>query len=156
MNALGIRFGRATGWMRAALAAVALMVMAPAAFGQVTALPTMPTGCWKMVLTPDAAAKAAGRDAFEEYIFFEGMTFTGQEMARLGFDPGNITGGVNAAGQTTFSVTITSHSWGSAVSSGIYMTTSMSGTLQWTQPSGKVYTYTFTAAPYTPDPSIES
>ena len=159
MNAMGF-IGRTAGWTRMAFAALALVIMAPAAFAQsgggTTVLPSMPTGCWKMVIVPDAAAKAAGRDAFEEYIFFEGMTFSGQEMARLGFDPGPITGGVNALGQTTYTVTIKSNSHGTAVSSGIYLGTSMTGTLTWTKPDGKVYVYNYTAAPYTPDPSIES
>ena len=161
MGSLGIKIRRTTGWARMALAAVALALIVPAVSGQVaptttTLLPTMPTGCWKMLLTPDAAAKAAGRDAFEEYIYFEGNTFTGQEMARLGFEPGNITGGVNALGQTTYSVTIKSNFHGTAVSSGIYLVTSMTGTLTWTRPDGKVYVYNYTSAPHTPDPNIES
>jgi hypothetical protein len=130
--------------------------MAPSAFGQLSVLPTPPTGCWKLIITPDAAGKAAGRDAFEEYIYFEGLTFDGQEMARLGFDPGPITPGVNGLGQTTFSVTIKSNSSGTILSSGTYLVTSMNGTLKWTKPDGKVYNYTFTGAPYTQDPNIES
>ena len=157
MNALGFnRVGRRGNWVPAAVAALVLVSMAPSAFGQLSVLPTMPTGCWKMIITPDAAAKAAGRDAYEEYIWFEGTTFDGQEMARLGFDPGPITPGINALGQTTFSVTLKSNSSGTIVSSGIYLVTTMSGNIKWTKPDGKVYNYTFTAAPYTPDPNIES
>jgi hypothetical protein len=163
MNALrNNRIGRTVRWALLGLAATALVISAPAAFGDVlttpvvTVLPTMPTGCWKLTITADAAAKAAGRDDFFEYVYFQGTTFDGQEIARLGFDPGPITGGVNAAGQTTFSVTLKSNSQGTVVASGLYLVTTMSGTLTWTRPDGKVYTYNFTGLPYTPDPNVES
>ena len=156
MNALGLNlFGRVSMRTRVFVAALALMAMSQSAFGQL-AVGSMPTGCWKMTITADAAAKAAGRLDFYEYVYFEGMTFDGQEIARLGFDPGPITGGVNALGQTTFSVTLKSNTQGTVVSTGIYLTTSMSGTLTWTRPDGRVYTYNFTGVPYTQDPNIES
>ena len=149
------KFGRTSHWARLFIATVALIAMSQSAFGQL-ALPTAPTGCWKLVVTADAAAKAAGRDDFIEYVYFQGNTFDGQEIARLGFDPGPITAGVNGLGQTTFSVTLVSGSQGTVVANGLYLVTSMSGTLKWTRPDGRVYTYNFTGAPYTPDPNVES
>ena len=157
MKALGFnQIGRTPFWAKLVVAVVVLVAAAPIVFGETTTLPTAPTGCWKLIITADAAAKAAGRDDFIEYVYFEGMTFDGQEIARLGFDPGPITAGVNALGQTTFSVTLRSGSQGTVVSSGLYLITSMSGTMTWTRPDGKVYKYNFTGAPYTPDPNLES
>jgi hypothetical protein len=166
MKALRIsNLGRTTKWARVALVGAALVAAASPALGDLlgsgtttltAAVPSAPTGCWKFTIVADAAAKLAGRDNFFEYVYFEGTTFDGQEMARLGFDPGPVTGGINALGQTTFSVTIKSASSGTVVASGLYLTTTMTGTLVWTKPDGKVYNYTFTAAPYTPDPNVES
>src|SRR3954467_14579826 len=100
----GLRFnvlGRAS---LAVLAVAAAILAAPEAMAQVT--PTPPTGCWKLTVTPDATSKVSGRLEFDEYIYFEGLTFTGQEIARLGFAPSPITPGTNALGQTTFTVTL--------------------------------------------------
>ena len=101
------------------------------------------------MVTPDATSKVGGRLEFEEYIYFEGLTFTGQEIARLGFSPSPITPGTNALGQTTFAVTLGSGTQGNITATGVYLTTSMSGTFTWVR-DGKTYTYNFTGAPYTP------
>lgn len=148
----GLRFnvpGRAT-W--AVLAVAAAILAAPKAMAQdVTQVtPTPPTGCWKLLVTPDAASKVGGRLEFEEYIYFEGLTFTGQEIARLGFSPSPITPGTNALGQTTFTVTLTSGTQGTITASGVYLTTTMSGTFSWLRPDGKTYVYNFTGTQFTP------
>ena len=137
-----------------ALAAAALVLAAPAgsAFGQVAP----PTGCWKLNVTPDATSKVGGRLQFEEYVYFEGLTFTGQEIARLGFTPSPITPGTNAAGQTTFVVTLSSGTQGTVTANGVYLTTTMNGTITWARPDGKTYTYSFTGAPFTPAVDPES
>ena len=153
----GLRFstsGRTPVWARLALGAFALVLAAPAgsAFGQ---LATPPTGCWKLTVKPDATSTIGGRLTFEEYVDFQGMTFTGQEIARLGFAPGDITPGINAAGETTFTVTLKSGTQGTVTAAGVYLTTSMSGTITWVR-DGKTYTYTFTGAPFTPAVDPES
>jgi hypothetical protein len=132
-------FGRTPLWGRVALAAAALVLAAPSgtALGQVT--PTPPSGCWKLLVKPDSTSAIGGRLEFEELIDFQGLTFTGQEIARLGFAPGDITPGTNALGQTTFSVTLKSGTQGTVTASGVYLTTSMSGTFSWVR-DGKTYT----------------
>jgi hypothetical protein len=138
-------------WAALAVAAAVVVAPAPSAGAQeVTQVaPSMPTGCWKLSVTPDASSTVGGRLQFEEFVYFEGYTFTGQEIARLGFTPGTITGGVNAAGQTTFSVTLTSGTQGTVTASGLYLGTTLSGTFSWVR-DGKTYLYNFTGAPFTP------
>src|SRR5258708_2933799 len=100
MKALGLnKIGQTSHWVRLFVAVVALITMSQPAPGQL-ALPTARTGCGKPLITADAPAKAAGRAAFMESVSSRGMLFDGQETARLGFAPGPITAGVNAAGQT--------------------------------------------------------
>jgi hypothetical protein len=141
----------------AVVAVAAAILAAPAARAQeVTQVtPTPPTGCWKLTVTPDATSKVGGRLEFDEYIYFEGLTFTGQEIARLGFSPSPITPGTNALGQTTFTVTLSSGTQGNITASGVYLTTSMSGTFSWVR-DGKTYVYNFTGAPFTPAVNPES
>ena len=150
----GLRFkviGRLASWAGLAVAATFLTALVPAAHGQVSTItPTPPTGCWKLLVTPDATGKVGGRLEFEEYIYFEGLTFTGQEIARLGFAPSPITPGTDALGQTTFTVTLNSGTQGTITANGVYLTTTMSGTFSWLRPDGKTYVYNFTGAPYTP------
>ena len=149
------RYGRTPLWGRVALAAAALVLAAPAgtALGQTT--PPPPTGCWKLLVKPDSTSAIGGRLEFEELIDFEGMTFTGQEIARLGFSPSPITPGTNAAGQSTFTVTLKSGTQGTVTATGVYLTTSLSGTFTWVR-DGKTYTYSFTGAPFTPAVNPES
>ena len=153
----GLRFnvlGRAS---LAVLALAAAILAAPKAMAhEVTqGTPTTPTGCWKLSVTPDASSTVGGRLQFEEYIYFEGVTFTGQEIARLGFSPSPITAGTNALGQTTFTVTLNSGTQGTITANGVYLTTTMSGTFTWVR-DGKTYVYNFTGAPYTPAVDPES
>jgi hypothetical protein len=153
----GIRLCLIGGSWAALAVAAAVVAPTPAARAQevTQVVPSMPTGCWKLVVAPDTSSKVGGRLEFEELVYFEGYTFTGQEIARLGFTPGTITGGTNAAGQTTFSVTLTSGTQGTITASGIYLTTSMSGTFSWVR-DGKTYLYNFTGAPFTPAVDPES
>ena len=112
-------------------------------------------GTWQMAIKADTATKNLGRDDFYEYVTIDGMGYTGSEMARLGFPPNTPTLGINALGETTFTVTSTSGAHGTIVSSGRFnlLYTAFSGTLTWTK-DGQTYKYTYTGARYTP-PVVE-
>src|SRR5688572_17035496 len=97
-----------------------LLPLAPEVVAPLSAGPVVPTGCWKLVVTPDTAAVMAGRSEFHEYVNIETKEVTAQEMARLGFEPKAGTLGTNAAGQTTFTVTLISGSHGTATWSGTF------------------------------------
>ena len=129
--------------------------LSPSAGGTAAAAaPVIPTGCWRLVVTPDAAAILQGRSEFEEYVTFESTGITAQEMSRLGFSPSGGTASTNAAGQTTFTVVLTSNSHGTATWSGTFGTNTVSGTLKWVK-DGKTYNYTYTGGPHTPE-DVES
>jgi hypothetical protein len=163
----GLQFNVTRGaarWARAAVAAAVLAVSVPGALAQTAPAPapssgtvvsSMPTGCWKVRVTPDSPSTVDGRLEFQEFIYFEGTTFTGQEISRLGFAPGDLTCGTNALGQTTFTVTLSSGTQGTVSVSGVHLTTTMSGTFGWTR-DGNTYTYSFTGTPYTPAVDPES
>src|SRR5829696_2532204 len=71
---------------RLAVAVFVLLGAAPVANAQFASASPV-DGNWKMRITPDAAARALGREAFNEYITIDGAGFTGMETSRLGFDP---------------------------------------------------------------------
>jgi hypothetical protein len=146
---------------RLAMAGVVVLIPAPAAVAEVlpststtALLYTTADGAWKVNMVADAAAKAAGRADFVEYVTIDGLGFTGMEMCRLGFNPDKspVTG-TNALGETTFSVTMLSASHGTWKATGNFNIayTTMTGTLTWTK-DGVAYKYTFTGARYTPAP----
>jgi hypothetical protein len=115
-------------------------------------------GNWKMRITPDAAARALGREAFNEYITIDGYGFTGMETSRLGFDPAPTTTGFDALGGITFTVNMTSLNHGKCTSVGAFnlLNTAFSGTLTWVV-DGVTYKYTYTGERYTPTaPEYES
>ena len=112
------------------------------------------TAYWKLAVKPDAAAATAGRDPFTEYVMIDDDV-TAQEMSRLGFGPINPILGTDATGATTFTVTLTSTNHGTVKWTGKMTATTMSGTLVWTR-EGKVYNYTFTGVPHTPETNVES
>ena len=72
---------RISGLANTVVFVAALLFAAPAARAT-TALP--PT--WKVNVTADAAAKAAGRHDFVEYIVIEASSFTGEQICRLGME----------------------------------------------------------------------
>jgi hypothetical protein len=151
-----------TALTRVALLATLALVTVLAAPGRVfaappeTVLPSIPTGCWQLTVTPDDAAIADGRLPFEEYVMIETTAITAQEMSRLGFSPSAGSAGKNAAGQTTFSVTLKSGTQGTATWTGTFLTSTMvTGTLQWVK-DGMTYNYTYTGIPYTPPANVES
>jgi hypothetical protein len=109
----------------------------------------MPAGCWRVWVTPDAPGTPDGRLEYEEYVTFEGATFTGRFLARLGFSPGTLTLGTDSLGQTTFAATLTSATQGTIVASGVLQATTMSGTFNWSC-DGKTVVYNFTGTPHTP------
>src|SRR5688572_12042717 len=84
---------------RLALAGVVLFGAAPMVIAETVSIIPMTTttspvdGTWKMTIVPDAAAKAAGRDQFDEYCTIDGLGYTGMEICRLGFNPATPTTG---------------------------------------------------------------
>lgn len=132
------------------LAAVAVLTggLAPRA-AQAEMITTITYGTWKLDVKPDAAAKAAGRNFFEEYVLIESDGITAHEMCRLGFGTIQPIVTAGAGGAINFTVDISSRNHGSAKWTGTMTATTMTGTLQWTK-DGKIYNYTFTGAPYTP------
>lgn len=126
------------------LLTVAVLATAPGAAAQ-----SITYGTWKLEVVPDAAAKAAARDPFTEYVLIEEDGITAHEMCRLGFGTIVPTTGVDSAGLITFTVNLTSRHNGSCKWTGKMSTTTMTGTLQWTI-DGKTYNYTFTGKPFTP------
>ena len=110
----------------------------------------MSGNAWQINVTPDSSAAASGRDPFTEYLMFDSLGYTTQELCRLGFTPNAysvtpVTGGVK------FSVTLTSGTAGTLVWNGTLNTSTniVNGTVTWTKGSA-VYTYSFNGAPYTP------
>lgn len=133
-------------WAKVALGVFAAMVLASAAPAKAQ---TITYGTWKLDVKPDAAAKAAGRDAFEEYVLLEYDGITAHEMSRLGFGTIVPTTSAGPNGSINFTVNITSRNHGSAKWTGNMTTSTVSGTVEWTK-DGKLYKYTFTGVPYTP------
>ena len=141
---------------RLALAGVVLFGAAPMVIAETTSIVTTTTaspvdGTWKMTVVPDAAARAAGRDQFDEYVTIDGFGYTGMEICRLGFNPATPTTGLNAAGCITFTAVMSSKDHGTVTSTGSFnlLNTQMSGSLKWVK-DGVTYNYTYTGARYTP------
>jgi hypothetical protein len=133
---------------RTALAAILLATAMPATPARATTT-GVAYGTWKLSVKADAAAKAAGRDDFTEYVLIEYDGVTAHEMSRMGFgtiDP-TLTAGPN--GSVNFTVNLSSRYNGSCTWAGNLTTTTMTGTLQWTR-DGRTYNYTFTGVPFTP------
>jgi hypothetical protein len=127
--------------------AAALFVGAGEAKAQ-TALGLPPA--WQVSVKGDAAAVAAGRLDFAEFIYIDSTSFSGQEIARLGFVTSTLTcAPTGVAGQSTVDCTMTSATWGTVKFSSTVDSTSMTGTMTWTR-GATVYTYSFTGVPYTP------
>jgi hypothetical protein len=138
-----------------AAAVLAAGVSAPdnAAFANTAAVATTPTavtyGTWKLSVKADAATVAAGLHDFNEYVTIDYDGITAQEMSRMGFGPILPVTSSGAGGSMNFTVELSSESQGKTVWTGNMTSTTMTGNLNWTK-NGKVYTYTFTGAPFTP------
>jgi hypothetical protein len=132
--------------------AAAMLFAAAPALGQV--VPSPVDGTWRLAIVADAAARSAGCDDYEEDLTIDGWGFTGQEIARLGFNPAVPSTGMNILGEITFSVSLTSGSYGSWNGNGRFAAdnNSMSGTLTWMR-DGQTYKYTFTGERMTPGPA---
>src|SRR5687768_5640569 len=136
---------------RLAVAVFVLLGAAPVASAQLyTASPV--DGNWKMRITPDAAAKLLGREAFNEYITIDGAGFTGMEPSRLGFDPAPTVVSI-VGGCINFTVVMKSANHGQCTSVGAFnaANTAFTGTLTWVV-DGVTYKYTYTGERYTPTP----
>jgi hypothetical protein len=136
--------------------AAAMLFAAAPAFGQVGPVTAVSPvdGTWRLVLVADAAARSAGCDDYKEDLTIDGWGFTGQEISRLGFNPATPTTGMNALGEITFSVSLTSLSFGNWSGTGSFTAdnNNMSGTLNWVR-DGVTYKYTFTGTRMTPGPA---
>ena len=135
---------RLSGLTGVAVFAAALLAGANGAHAQL-ALPNS----WQVSVKPDAAATTAGRLNFTEYIWCESTSFTGQEIARLGFVTQSLTATPGALGATIVDCTMWSATWGTVKFTATVDSTSMSGTMTWTRGT-TMYTYNFTGVPYTP------
>ena len=133
---------------RLAVGVFVLLGAAQGASAQVTVGPV--DGNWRMQITPDAAAKALGREAFLEYITIDGYGFTGMETSRLGFDPAPTTTSI-VSGCINYTVVMTSVNYGQCTSIGAFnaANTAFTGTLTWVL-NGVTYKYTYTGERYTP------
>jgi hypothetical protein len=152
-NVFGLRFALIAAAMILGLATPGRAIAAPPGEAAVTAIPT---GCWQLIVTPDDAAIAEGRNPFEEYVMIETGNITAQEMSRLGFSPSTGTASKNALGQTTFNVTLKSGTQGTATWTGTFLSSTMvTGTLVWVK-DGQTYNYTYTGTIYTPPVDVES
>ena len=134
---------RAGLWL---FAAVIVLVAGAPAQAQTT---TITYGTWKLEVKGDAAAVAAGRNNFDEYVLIEYDGITAHEMSRLGFGPIIPTTSAGAGGAINFTVNLKSRNNGETTWVGTMTTTTMTGTLAWTK-GGVTYHYTFTGSPYTP------
>jgi hypothetical protein len=125
--------------------AAALFVGAGQAKAQMAPLPPV----WQVSVKPDAAETAVGRQDFAEFIWCDSTSFTGQEIARLGFSTTSLTALPTGTGATNVDCTMTSAAWGTVKFTATVDSTSLKGTLTWTRGT-TVYAYTFTGVPYTP------
>jgi hypothetical protein len=134
----------------AAVPASAQVVTAP-----LTTLAFVGEGTWKCAVTPDAAAVAKGRGKFTEYVLVDSnreVSVVPHELSRQGFEMTTISAVPNTStGVTTFSVAFNSRENGTLNVNGTVTLTTLSGTLVWTAKDGKVYNYTFSGVPYTPN-----
>jgi len=133
---------------RTALAALVLAAALPVSSARATTT-GIPYGTWKLAVSADAAAKAAGRDDFTEYVLIEADGITAHEMSRMGFGTIDPTVTAGPSGSMNFTVNISSRYNGSCTWTGNMTTTTMTGTLKWVR-DGKTYNYTFTGVPFTP------
>ena len=142
---------RRANFARLAVAVFVLLGAAPVASAQVMSSGPV-DGNWRMRITPNAATKLLGREAFNEYITIDGAGFTGMETSRLGFDPAPTTVTI-VGGCINFTVVMKSANHGQATSVGAFnaANTAFSGTLTWVV-DGVTYVYTYTGERYTPTP----
>jgi hypothetical protein len=116
--------------------------------------PSLPP-TWKVNVTGDAAAKAAGRKDFVEFVYIESTSFSGDQICKLGMQQTalSLTAGTTTG---TYNVSCTMHSntQGDVTFAGTVSSTQMSGTISWVI-GGTTYTYTYNGVPYTPDPSVQ-
>ena len=136
---------RLPGFVAVVAFAAALFVGANQVKAQVAPLPST----WQVSVKGDGAAAAAGRLDFVEFICCDATSFTGQEIARLGFATSSLTRTVNALGQTVVDCTMTSTPWGTVKFNATVDSTSLKGTMTWVQGTS-TYSYTFSGVPYSP------
>jgi hypothetical protein len=136
--------------------AAAMLFSAAPAFGQLTPVTALSPvdGTWRLVILADPSAKLLGCDDYKEDLTIDGWGFTGQEISRLGFNPASPTTGMNALGEITFTVSLSSLSYGSWTGSGSFTAdnNNMSGKLTWVR-DGVTYLYTFTGTRMIPGPA---
>jgi len=145
---------RRTNWATFAVFTLGLLSLTTNACGQV-ALPAPPPTSWKVSCTASAAAKAAGRNDFVEYVWCEQTVLTGEQIARLGFTTTALNVTIDALGNFVVSSTMTSNNYGTVAFSATVTQTKLTGTMNWTI-AGTTYAYTLNGVPFTPDPNAES
>jgi hypothetical protein len=107
-------------------------------------------GFWALDADPDAAAERGGRLDFKEYFIIESGVVTASELSKLGFEPTPATFTTDAAGNTTWSVTMTSRTQGTLTITGWRTTGSaIAGSIFWDR-DGQTYRYAYAGRPFTP------
>jgi hypothetical protein len=146
---------RSHKWTSVMILATVLFGAAPSALGQVVAAPPSLPPAWKVDITATASAKAAGRADFVEYIWYDGSTFTSDQLWRLGFVVQTATATPGVAGETVVVATLVSNTHGTMAVNMTVNSTSMTGTMSWVV-GGVTYAYTLSGAPFTPPADPES
>lgn len=124
----------------------ALFGAAPGAQGQTA--PALPP-FWKINVTASAATLNAGRLSFVEHLTCDSTSFTGEQIARFGFETTSLTATAGAPGVTNVNCTMRSNTQGNVTIVATVTSTMMTGTINWTV-SGTTYAYTFNGVPFTP------
>lgn len=108
-------------------------------------------GVWKVEADPDRSAERGGRLDFQEYLMIEEGTVTASELCKLGFDPTPATFATDAAGKTTWTVTMTSNTQGVLTITGEQGSSgTIVGTILWDR-DGQSYHYAYSGRKFTPD-----
>ena len=122
-------------------AAFMLAVMAMPAKAQV---PGPFDGLWQSTNTPDAVSIAKGAKGFQENVLIENSMATREIFSQFGFLPTPSTV-LSTSPLIKYECVYVADKFGTLKVNGtVNTTTSISGTMNWTHPDGKVWNYTFT------------
>lgn len=103
-------------------------------------------GKWKVTVTPDDDAKAAGVSEFEDTLVFKGNTFVAEACVPYGFDSVEYESDTRGLTAASFTAEPKSESSGTAKWSGFTTGQEIQGELVWTKTDGTVVRYTFKGA----------
>ena len=98
---------------------------------------------WKVKVTPDEDARAAGEKEFDDVLIFKGGKFTATECKKYGFGPVDYEEDTRRGPVAKFTAEPTSEKEGKAKWSGTLTGADMTGELVWTKKDGTVLHYAF-------------